>query len=64
MPTAYAFPLVRQPAKTRGRRGLAFKWIRILWRCWHDHIAYDESRYLTALRQRRSPLAHTLHLAA
>jgi len=45
-------------------RGLAFKWIRILWRCWYDRVPYDESRYLAALTQRRSPLAQTLHLAA
>ena len=45
-------------------RGLAFKWIRILWRCWHDRVPYDESRYLAALSQRHSPLARTLHLAA
>jgi transposase len=37
-------------------RALAFKWIRILWRCWQNHDPYDEARYLEALRQRRSPL--------
>jgi len=45
-------------------RSLAFKSIRILWRCWHDRVPYDETRYLAALNQRHSPLAHTLHLAA
>src|SRR5579864_3371857 len=29
-------------------RGLAFKWIRIVFRCWKDRMAYDESRYLAA----------------
>ena len=38
-------------------RALAFKWIRILWRCWQNHDPYDEARYLTALKLRRSPLA-------
>jgi len=38
-------------------RALAFKWIRVLWRCWHDHRLYDEQHYLAALKQRRSPLA-------
>ena len=42
-------------------RSLAFKWIRILWRCWQDRIPYDEARYLASLRQRKSPLA--AHLA-
>ena len=37
-------------------RALAFKWIRILWRCWVDRTPYDESRYLDALRKRHSPL--------
>lgn len=37
-------------------RALAFKWIRILWRCWVDRTPYDEARYLTALQKRHSPL--------
>jgi transposase len=37
-------------------RALAFKWIRVLWRCWVDRVPYDESRYLSALRKRGSPL--------
>lgn len=41
-------------------RALAFKWLRILWRCWHDGVPYDEARYLRALQQRRSPLAQLL----
>jgi hypothetical protein len=38
-------------------RGLAFKWIRIVFRCWKDRVAYDESRYLASLVKRNSPLA-------
>ena len=37
-------------------RSLAFKWIRILYRCWKSGVAYDESRYLKALERRGSPL--------
>jgi transposase len=37
-------------------RALAFKWIRILFRCWVDRTPYDESRYLSALQKRKSPL--------
>jgi transposase len=40
-------------------RALAFKWIRILFRCWRDRIPYDEARYIQALRQRNSPLIHS-----
>jgi transposase len=35
-------------------RALAFKWIRVLFRCWKDRIPYDEDRYLRALRDRNS----------
>jgi hypothetical protein len=37
-------------------RSLAYKWIRILYRCWKTHTLYDESVYLEALRRRHSPL--------
>lgn len=37
-------------------RALAFKWIRILYRCWKTHSLYDESKYLKALRDQNSPL--------
>ena len=37
-------------------RALAFKWIRILFRCWVDRTPYNESHYLTALQKRQSPL--------
>ena len=37
-------------------RALAFKWLRILYRCWQSRTPYDESKYLEALRRRGSPL--------
>ncbi len=37
-------------------RALAFKWIRILYRCWQTRIPYNESTYLKALERRGSPL--------
>jgi transposase len=37
-------------------RALAFKWIRIIHRCWKDRIPYNEETYIQALRQKRSPL--------
>jgi transposase len=45
-------------------RALAFKWIRILWRCWHDQIPYDESRYLASLRRHGSTLTPPLQKIA
>lgn len=38
-------------------RALAYKWIRILWKCWHECVAYHEETYLARLRQKGSPLA-------
>ena len=37
-------------------RALAFKWIRIAYKCWKTHTPYDESKYLKALKKRGSPL--------
>lgn len=37
-------------------RSLAFKWQRILYRCWKDRTPYDEERYLKSLKQHHSPL--------
>jgi transposase len=41
-------------------RTLAFKWIRIIWRCWQDRTPYDDARYNRALAIRGSSLAHNL----
>jgi transposase len=51
-----------QQQRTRGKkhqaavRSLAYKWIRIMFRCWKDHRPYDSGIYLSALSDRRSPL--------
>lgn len=37
-------------------RALAFKWLRVLYRCWQARKPYDEVVYLKALRKRGSPL--------
>jgi len=36
-------------------RALAYKWIRILFRCWKDRTPYEEARYLQSLRRRQAP---------
>lgn len=38
-------------------RALAFKWIRILWKCWQTSTPYEEARYLKQLLHRKSPNA-------
>jgi hypothetical protein len=37
-------------------RALAYKWIRILFRCWQKRTPYDEIRYLKSLQKSSSPL--------
>jgi len=37
-------------------RALAFKWQRIIWRCWQDRKPYDEPTYEAALQKNGSPL--------
>lgn len=41
-------------------RALAYKWIRILFRCWQLRTPYDEAAYCKSLVSRRSPLADKL----
>jgi hypothetical protein len=42
-----------QRAKGKGHhaaiRSVAFKWLRILFRCWKDRVVYSDQRYLAAL---------------
>jgi transposase len=37
-------------------RALAFKWIRIIYKCWQTRTPYSEVRYLESLRKKGSPL--------
>jgi transposase len=37
-------------------RALAFKWVRILYRCWQTGTPYDEKIYLQSLARHNSPL--------
>lgn len=41
-------------------RSLAFKWIRVIHRCWKDRKPYDEALYLRTLEQRGSELCALL----
>ena len=41
-------------------RALAYKWIRILFRCWKNRTPYDEQRYCQSLEKRNSPLIHIM----
>jgi transposase len=46
----------RGSSRQAALRALAFKWIRILYRCWQKRTPYDEVTYLNALKRRGSPL--------
>jgi len=50
----------QQRAKGNGHhaaiRSLAFKWIRIIFRCWKNRTPYDELKYLKALQRKGSSL--------
>lgn len=52
----------RQKGKSRQAaiRELAFKWIRILTRCWKDRRPYDEAQHLVSLGRRNSPVLAVL----
>jgi transposase len=38
-------------------RALAYKWIRIIYRCWQDKAPYSEEKYIDTLKRRGSRLA-------
>ena len=46
----------RGSSRQAALRALAFKWIRIMYRCWQDRTPYNETTYLNALKRRGSPL--------
>ncbi len=45
-------------------RALAYKWIRIIFRCWKDGKPYDEQTYLQSLKRTGSPLIGSFNLNA
>jgi transposase len=45
-------------------RALAFKWLRMLFRCWQDRTPYHESVYRNALNRRGSALLQNLPQAS
>ncbi len=53
--------------KSRGKRhhaivrSLAFKWIRILWKCWIDRVPYNETQYLETLTRTNAPRLKLIH---
>lgn len=52
----YGQQLDRGKTPNQAKRALAYKWQRVIFRCWQTHTPYDEPRYLADLRQHHSPL--------
>jgi transposase len=42
-------------------RALAFKWLRILFRCWKESVPYDAPRYTAALQKRAPEKPEEIH---
>ena len=42
-------------------RALAFKWLRIIWRCWQLSTPYDEVKYLRSLQKKGIKLYESLY---
>jgi transposase len=45
-------------------RALAYKWIRIIFRCWHDRVRYNEEIYIRALHNKGSVVVAFINQAA
>lgn len=50
----------RGASSQKAKRALAFKWTRIIYRCWQDRTPYNENKYIESLKKRRSPLIHII----
>ena len=47
--------VARGKKRSSAYRSLAFKWLRIMFRCWKDRTTYDEDKYQAALMHSGSP---------
>ncbi len=47
----YQMQLQRGKGRHAAFRALAFKWQRIMWRCWQDRTPYDDAKYLASLKR-------------
>lgn len=47
----YQMQLQRGKGRHAAFRALAFKWQRIMWRCWRDRVPYDDAKYVECLKR-------------
>jgi transposase len=59
----YQDQLKKGKSKFAAIRMVAFKWVRILYRCWKDGVTYDETKYLRTLQRRGVKLYESLYAA-
>lgn len=59
----YEYELKQGKTKWAAIRKVAFKWVRILWRCWQDRQPYDQTKYLRSLQRDSVALYATLYEA-
>jgi transposase len=52
----YELQIAKRKKHHAAVRALAYKWIRVLFRCWKNGTPYDEQVYVQALQKRNSPL--------
>jgi transposase len=52
----YEQQIARGKTRQAAVRALAYKWIRIIWKCWQTRTPYNEVKYLESLRKKGSPL--------
>lgn len=52
--TYYDAQLAKGKSKPAAARALAYKWVKIIYRCWQRRKAYDEEKYLAALKKHGS----------
>lgn len=52
----YQMQIQRGKCRHAAFRALAFKWQRIMWRCWQERMPYDDAKYLTSLKRNNHEL--------
>ena len=52
----YKLQLEKGKSPQMAKRALAYKWQRIIFRCWHDRVPYDEAKYIERLKKTGSPI--------
>ena len=52
----YKLQLANGKSPQMAKRALAYKWQRIIFRCWHDRVPYNEAKHIQMLKKTGSPI--------